>query len=107
MAPTISWDLQTQKGIQFWKYYIKLQNSLRLILNGSLDYSLAESEENGISHRDQDVIDGKVKPEADYNFTNSVDAKFWLAYEYHQLFNTPKHEYTHTVEIHGEFTMRF
>ena len=107
VAPTVSWDLQTQKGIQFWKYYIKLQNSLRLILNSSLDYTLAVSEENGISHRDQDWLRGMVKPEADYNFTNNVDAKFWAQYNFDQFFNTPKKEYTHTIEIHGEFTMRF
>ena len=52
-------------------------------------------------------MNGMVKPEADYNFTNNVDAKFWAQYIFDQYFNTPNREYTHTVEIHAEFTMRF
>jgi hypothetical protein len=107
VEPAISYDVQTQKGIQFWKYYIKLQNSLRLTLASSLDYTLDEITSDGITTRNTDHLAGMVKPEADYNFTNNVDAKFWFQYNYDLYYNTPEGEYTNTIEIHGEFTMRF
>jgi len=107
MEPSVSYDVQTQKGIQFWRYYIKLQNSLRLTLSSSLDYTLDAIVSQGTTTRNTDHLAGMVKPEADYNFTNNVDAKFWAQYNYDQYYNTPGDEYTNTIEIHGEFTMRF
>ncbi len=107
VEPALSYDLQTQKGIQFWRYYIKLQNSLRLTLASSLDYTLDEIVDEGSTTRNTDHLSGMIKPEADYNFTNNVDAKFWAQYNYDQYYNTPGDQYTNTIEIHGEFTMRF
>ncbi len=107
VAPLISWDLQTQKGIQFWRYYVKLQNSLRVTLNGSVDYMLSETTQSSVTHQDQNELKAMVKPQVDYNFTNNVDAKFWAQYDFDQVFNTLREEYTHTVALHGEFTMRF
>jgi hypothetical protein len=107
VEPTLSWDLETQKGIQFWRYYIKLKNNLRVTLNGAVNYTLSEIEENGHTHKDKNQISAMVKPEASYNFTNNVDAKFWTQYKFEQFYNTPKDEYVHDLAVHGEFTMRF
>jgi hypothetical protein len=107
VEPTLSWDLETQKGIQFWRYYVRLKNNLRLTLNSSADYLRTVSEQNGVKYREKDEVTARVKPEATYNFTNNVDAKFFAEYIYTQLFQTANNEYTHEVALHGEFTMRF
>ncbi len=107
LAPTLSWNLETQKGIQFWRYYIKLRNNLRMTVNSAINYTLSKIEDLGTVSESQNQFTAMIKPEADYNFTNNVDAKFWLQYEYDQYFNTPNEEYVHSIEIHGEFTMRF
>lgn len=107
VEPTLSWDLETQKGIQFWRYYVRLKNNLRLTLNGAADYVRIESEQNGKKYREKEEVTARVKPEATYNFTNNVDAKFFAEYIYTQLFQTADNEYTHEVALHGEFTMRF
>jgi hypothetical protein len=107
VQPTISWEVETQKGIQFWRYYIRLKNNLRLSLNSECNYLLTEVEQNGQKYREKDQVNAMVKPEATYNFTNNVDAKFWAFYQYEQFFHTPRNEYVHEVALHGEFTMRF
>jgi hypothetical protein len=107
VEPTLSWDLETQKGIQFWKYYVRLKNNLRLSLNGAANYLRTESVQSGVKFREKDEVSARIKPEATYNFTNNVDAKFFAEYLFTQLFQTANNEYTHEVALHGEFTMRF
>jgi hypothetical protein len=107
VEPTFSWDLETQKGIQFWRYYVRLKNNLRLSLNTAANYLLTEVEQNGQTFRERNEVNAQVKPEATYNFTNNVDAKFSALYRYEQFFHTPNDEYVHEVALHGEFTMRF
>lgn len=105
--PVISWEVETQKGIQFWRYYVRLKNNLRLSLNGAANYVRTEVEQNGTKYRDEDRINASIRPEAVYNFTNNVDAKFWALYAWEKEFHTRDNEYTHEVALHGEFTMRF
>jgi hypothetical protein len=107
VEPVISWQVETQKGVQFWRYYIRLKNNLQLSLNSACNYSRTEVTQNGVSYRETDQVNAKVRPEATYNFTNNVDAKFWGEYIYEQKFHTASNEYTHEVALHGEFTMRF
>lgn len=107
VEPVISWEVETQKGIQFWRYYFRLKNNLRLSLNSACNYARTEITQNGVTFRERDLINANIRPEATYNFTNNVDAKFWAFYQYEKLFHTPGGEYTHEVALHGEFTMRF
>jgi hypothetical protein len=72
-----------------------------------VNYLLTEIEEGGRTFKEKNQITAMVKPEASYNFTNNVDAKFWTQYKFEQFYNTPDDEYIHDVELHGEFTMRF
>jgi cell surface protein SprA len=105
---SLSKDIETQKGVQFWRYYIKLQNNLRLKLSGSCNYSVQESRPpQSDPVRSQDQFTGTVKPEVSYNFTNNVDAMFFFLYKYDKLWHTAENESTHEVQLHGEFTMRF
>lgn len=105
---SLSKDIETQKGVQFWRYYIKLKNNLRLKLSSSCNYQFTESRFHAAPPvRSQDVLTGTVKPEASYNFTNNVDALFFLMYKYDKLWHTARNESTHELQIHGEFTMRF
>jgi hypothetical protein len=105
---TLSWDLQTQKGLQFWRYYVKLENNLRLKIRGEAVYSYIEQTLPGARpHKDANVLKVTLKPEASYNFTNNVDALFYTQYVYNKLWHTPKEESTHELAVHGEFTMRF
>lgn len=105
---SVSYDVETQKGIQFWRYYVKLQNNLRLKTTVGASYALEKRDEpDKLPHRDKDMFNCSVKPEATYSFTNNVDALFYLLYRYEKLFHTATKESTHQVEIHGEFTMRF
>jgi cell surface protein SprA len=109
---SISYDVETQKGIQFWRYYVKLKNNLRMTLTGKADYvnnrrvQAVDTEEEDTEVYEDKVI-ASIKPEASYNFTNNVDARFWTQYIYEKIFNTDKQPHTHDLEIHGEFTMRF
>jgi hypothetical protein len=107
VEPVISWEVETQKGVQFWRYYIKLKNSLQLSLKSSCNYMRTEVEQNGEQYREVDKVNAQVRPEAKYNFTNNVDALFWGEYKYQQEFHTVDNEYIHDVALHGEFTMRF
>lgn len=107
VEPVISWEVETQKGVQFWRYYIRLKNNLRLSLNSACNYQRTEITQNGVTYRETDQVNANIKPEATYNFTNNVDAKFWAFYAYEQKFHTASNEYTHEVALHGEFTMRF
>jgi hypothetical protein len=107
VEPVISWEVETQKGIQFWRYYVRLKNNLRLSLNAACNYARTEITQNGVTFREKDQINANIRPEATYNFTNNVDAKFWAFYQYEQFFHTPRNEYVHEVALHGEFTMRF
>ncbi len=107
IAPVISWEVQTEKGVQFWRYYIKLKNNLRLSLNSSCNYLRIEVEQNGLKYREKDEVNAEIRPEATYNFTNNVDARFQGQYKYLQSFQTPGNEYTHEISLLGEFTMRF
>jgi hypothetical protein len=105
---SIQWDLETQKGIQFWRYYIKLQNNLRLKVASGINYSYTERRPPGEDARKEpEILSASLKPELSYNFTNNVDALFFLLYKYDKLFHTAREETTHEVQIHGEFTMRF
>src|SRR5690606_27841824 len=97
VEPVISWEVETQKGIQFWRYYIRLKNNLRLSLNGECNYLRTEVEQNGEKYREKDMVNAMVRPEATYNFTNNVDAKFWAEYKYQQEFHTVENEYIHEV----------
>lgn len=107
VEPVITWEVETQKGVQFWRYYIRLKNNLRLSLNSSANYVRTEVEQNGTKYREQDQVNAQVRPEATYNFTNNVDATFWAMYAFQQEFHTADNEYIHEVQLHGEFTMRF
>ena len=94
--------------MQFWRYYIKLQNNLRLKLSSSFNYAYQETRYYQADPvRSQDVLTSTVKPEVSYNFTNNVDALFFLQYKYDKLWHTAKNESTHELQVHGEFTMRF
>jgi hypothetical protein len=105
---SISYDVETQKGLQFWRYYVKLQNNLRLKITGSANYMWSERTlPDGDYHRDQDILTATARPEVSYNFTNNVDAMFFTQYKYDKLFHTAKDESTHELTVHGEFTMRF
>ena len=105
---TISYDVETQKGLQFWRYYIKLENNLRLKMTGSANYMYTERTLPGEDPRkDQNVLTLIAKPEVSYNFTNNVDALFYTQYKYDKLWHTPREESTHELTVHGEFTMRF
>jgi hypothetical protein len=105
---SLAYDLQTQKGIQFWRYYVKLENNLRLKLGGAADYMWTERTVPGLDpHKDQNVLTLSARPEASYNFTNNVDALFYTQYKYTKLYHTAREESTHELTVHGEFTMRF
>jgi hypothetical protein len=105
---SISYDVETQKGIQFWRYYVKLQNNLRLKITGSANYMFSERTLPKESPRkDQNILTLSTRPEVSYNFTNNVDAMFYTQYKYDKLWHTPKEESTHELTVHGEFTMRF
>ncbi len=105
---SLSYDVETQKGLQFWRYYIKLENNLRLKLTGGANYMYTERTLPGERpHKDQNVLTLTVKPEASYNFTNNVDALFYTMYKYDKLWHTANEESTHELTVHGEFTMRF
>ena len=105
---SISYDVETQKGLQFWRYYVKLQNNLRLKITGSGNYMRTERTlPDGDYHRDQEILTGTARPEVSYNFTNNVDAMFFTQYKYEKLMHTAKDESTHELTVHGEFTMRF
>ncbi|MDB5051586.1 MAG: hypothetical protein JWO30_4657 [Fibrobacteres bacterium] len=105
---SISYDVETQKGLQFWRYYIKLENNLRLKVTGSANYIVTEKTLPGESPmKDQNQLTVIARPEVSYNFTNNVDALFFTQYKYDKLWHTPNDESTHELTIHGEFTMRF
>lgn len=107
VEPTITWEAQTEKGIQFWRYYVRLKNNLRFTLNCAANYMRTEVEQAGTTFRERDEINANVQPEVTYNFTNNVDARFRATYQYEQYFHTPENEYIHEVGLLGEFTMRF
>jgi cell surface protein SprA len=105
---SIAYDVETQKGLQFWRYYVKLENNLRLKVTGSANYMFTEKTEPQRSpRRDLNTLTLTGKPEVSYNFTNNVDALFYTQYKYDKLWHTPKEESTHELSVHGEFTMRF
>jgi hypothetical protein len=105
---TISYDVETQKGLQFWRYYIKLENNLRLKITGSANYMWTERTlPNQSPRKDQNILTLTTRPEVSYNFTNNVDAMFFTQYKYDKLWHTPREESTHELTVHGEFTMRF
>jgi len=105
---SLAYDVQTQKGIQFWRYYVKLENNLRLKVSTSVDYMWTERTlPQTDPHKDQNVLTLSARPEASYNFTNNVDALFYTQYKYTKLYHTAREESTHEVTVHGEFTMRF
>jgi len=105
---SVSYDVETQKGLQFWRYYIKLKNNLRLKLTNGVIYTLVEEKQpDGGNPRTTDQIQVTLKPEASYNFTNNVDALFYTQYIFKKDFKTDKEETIHNVTVHGEFTMRF
>ncbi|MDB5106633.1 MAG: hypothetical protein JWP91_4322 [Fibrobacteres bacterium] len=105
---TISYDVETQKGLQFWRYYVKLENNLRLKVTGSANYMFSERTlPGGDPRKDQNILTLTTRPEVSYNFTNNVDAMFYTQYKYDKLWHTPKEESTHELAVHGEFTMRF
>jgi hypothetical protein len=109
---TISYDVETQKGVQFWRYYVKLENNLRLKLTGSANYAVNERTlpAPGTSPRTYNELNQLTlvgKPEVSYNFTNNVDALFYTQYQYDKKWHTAREESTHELTVHGEFTMRF
>ncbi len=105
---SIGYDVETQKGIQFWRYYVKLENNLRLKVTGSCNYMYTErTPPDQPPRKDQNVLTLIAKPEMSYNFTNNVDALFYTQYKYDKLWHTPNDESTHELTVHGEFTMRF
>jgi hypothetical protein len=105
---SLAYDLQTQKGIQFWRYYVKLENNLRLKLGGAADYTWTELTAPGRPpHKDVNTLTLSARPEASYNFTNNIDALFYTQYKYVKQWATPTDESTHELTVHGEFTMRF
>ncbi len=108
---TVSYDIQTRKGVQFWRWYVKLENNLRLkfTAEGSWDrktttrFSSSPPDPKPESH----WVRFKIRPELSYNFTRKIDALIYAQYSREQEFHTSKDETSHEVEIHGEFTMRF
>ncbi|MDQ3002171.1 MAG: cell surface protein SprA [Fibrobacterota bacterium] len=105
---SIAYDVETQKGLQFWRYYVKLENNLRLKVTGSANYLFTERTLPLLDpKKDQEILTMTCKPEVSYNFTNNVDAMFYSLYKYDKLWHTPKEESTHELTVHGEFTMRF
>jgi hypothetical protein len=105
---SIAYDVETQKGLQFWRYYVKLENNLRLKVTGSANYMFTEKTlPQSSPRRDLNTLTLTAKPEVSYNFTNNVDALFYTQYKYDKLWHTPKEESTHELSVHGEFTMRF
>jgi hypothetical protein len=105
---SVAYDLQTQKGIQFWRYYVKLENNLRLKLGGAADWMWVERTTKDRSpHKEPHVLTLSARPEASYNFTNNIDALFYTNYKYTKQWHTANDESTHELTVHGEFTMRF
>jgi hypothetical protein len=105
---SIAYDIQTQKGIQFWRYYVKLENNLRLKLTGSASYILSERTlPQTPTKKDQNTLTLTARPEMSYNFTSNVDALFYVQYKYDKLWHTADDQSIHELTVHGEFTMRF
>jgi hypothetical protein len=106
---TISYDVETQKGLQFWRYYIKLKNNLRLKLTESAAYIIVEEKPLGTGDWEKSAheLQFTTKPEASYNFTNNIDARFHVEYKYRRDMHTETQTSTHEVTVHSEFTMRF
>ncbi len=105
---SLSYEVETQKGLQFWRYYVKLKNNLRLTLTNGVNYLLVkEKVPTGGNPRSADQLTASVKPQASYNFTNNIDALFFFLYQFKNDMKTAKHTQVHDVTVHGEFTMRF
>jgi hypothetical protein len=108
---TVSYDVQTKKGVQFWRWYIKLENNLRLKATAEAGWNqkIRTVTKAGEPERtpEQEELRFKIRPEVSYNFTRKMDAMFYAQYLREQDFHTADEDVTHEIEIHGEFTMRF
>jgi Motility related/secretion protein len=105
---SVSYDVETQKGLQFWRYYIKLKNNLRLKVTESANYIKVEERSNdGPWEKSTHEVQFTTRPEASYNFTNNIDGLFFFQYKYRRDVHTLVETSTHDVTVHGEFTMRF
>ena len=114
---SLSYDIKTQKGIQFWKWFVKLENNLKLKFTTEVTWTrntrflTTFDEEGNIEpnkpERDLDEWLFKARPEISYNFTRKIDGKFFTQYIREQEFQTVKNDTRHEIEVHSEFTMRF
>jgi len=104
---TLSYDVQTKKGIQLWRWYIKLENNLRLKLQLETGWSEKIHFDEGDRFPESEEWSSKIRPEMSYNFTRMIDVLFYMQYLRMQEFHTEDEEVTHEIEVHGEFTMRF
>jgi hypothetical protein len=109
---TVSYDIQTRKGVQFWRWYVKLENNLRLKFTTEAGWDRETNTSVRINrmpeeNRVRDELRLKVRPEVSYNFTRKMDAMLYAQYIREQRFHTTKDDVIHEIEIHSEFTMRF
>ncbi len=110
-----SYDLETRKGLQFWRYYIKLKNNLRLKANVGVDYRKEtftdyhtnEPEVEPETRENDHKVSVTTKPEATYNFTDNVDMLLFTKVDWSKTLVTDKQEDRWAVELHGELTVRF
>lgn len=113
-----SYDLETQKGLQVWRWYWKLENNLRLKWVNDIDYKRQKRYETTPSPSDSlatiTQMDNKshtlsltTQPDVTYSFTRKVDAGAFIKLLRTQEFHTKEEEVTWDILVHGEITMRF
>ncbi len=105
---SLAFDVETQKGIQFWRYYVKLKNNLDFRTTCGVNFTYLEIQtRDEEARRDREIFSWHVKPQVTYSFSHNIDALFYYQYRFEKLFHTARNEATHHNELHSEFTMRF
>lgn len=112
-----SYNLQTKKGIQLWRFFMKLENDLRLKAVAEGGYGKQFSYEYGkltdtstttisraVKTNDWNV---RIRPEVSYNFTQKIDAMGYAQVAYNKELRTDEQDTRWEIEIHTELTMRF
>ncbi len=110
---SLSYDIQTQKGIQFWRWYVKLENNLRFKLTAKVgaekntNYVKLAGNDNTKREVDLYEFNFSLRPEVSYNFTRKIDMLVYVQYMREQEFHTENEDTRQEIEVHSEFTMRF
>jgi|GEM_PF-4573521 len=111
-----NYDLQASRGIPLGRFFIKLENSLRLKMTGESAYlrnrtftykPIGLSESQLTKETTKHTLVNTIQPELNYTFTRKVDALAWIRVVYSKEYQTNEEESQFSFLLRGEITMRF